>query len=899
MSNIDQRLTTIKQKIARLTKEIAVDKATISEFNQNKSLSVLNNRKKKLADLRNSQTAKSSPASRQNNIMTPAEKEAYLQFLKKNHKKGYYEEIQEQIKQLPDSNGSKYYKKLDLEVGIIADEFLFKSLEDAAGFHYINYENYRNFGDKIDVFVLATAWRGLDGSWKGLGNPKIKKIRDRISSIIEFYRSKDIPIVFYSKEDPVNYEFYIDLAQQADHIFTTCQEVLDDYRRDCPSAKTFDVLEFGVNPIYHNPIGTRMFRRQDILFAGSWYHKYPNRQHDSRILFDGVLNAGRELTIIDRNFSLQLPAHFYPKEYVPYVVPSTDHETLQKIHKMYDFTLNLNSVKDSNTMFANRVYELQAMGTVVLSNYSIGINSKYPNVFLAPSKGELTDYLNSLSAKEIYELQMQGVRKVLNGETAFDRVNKIAEITGLKKHKFNKKVLVVTKKDTPEMREQFNRQSYPYKTFMEEKDVTEQVYAEHDMVAFFGEDYCYGEYYLEDMINGFKYTDSDYITKDAYYRLPQEYVPGVEHQYVNEMKDRYRTLFWRESFDWKSLKDIQPGELLKGYSIDPLEILTALENKQENEIKTYKLSVIIPTYNNGEHLRYKCFQSLSRSSIFEDMEIIIVDDGSTDGYTPYIVKRLQEKYPNVKTHFYPQGGSGSASRPRNKGLDLSTSEWVTYLDPDNEAINDGYAALLEEAKGSSYDMVIGDMVRLSDQEQLFSYYKTMMGFNNGRASRKGPHGEFLKKTYFKAMSIQALVANRKWLMNSGIKMVEGAIGEDTLVFHEMILSSRAFKVIDLPIHIYYAMVENSSVNNINKRFFERYVMLEKGRIAWLKKEGLLEDYQDIRLENYVKNWYMVKLTMVNEEEKDEARNLLVQILRLYEGMKWKDQDILNLLKSEV
>ncbi len=207
------------------------------------------------------------------------------------------------------------------------------------------------------------------------------------------------------------------------------------------------------------------------------------------------------------------------------------------------------------------------------------------------------------------------------------------------------------------MREQFNRQSYPYKTFMEEKDVTEQVYAEHDMVAFFGEDYCYGEYYLEDMINGFKYTDSDYITKDAYYRSPQEYVPGVEHQYVNEMKDRYRTLFWRESFDWKSLKDIQPGELLKGYSIDPLEILTALENKQENEIKTYKLSVIIPTYNNGEHLRYKCFQSLSRSSIFEDMEIIIVDDGSTDGYTPYIVKRLQEKYPNVKTHFYPQGGA--------------------------------------------------------------------------------------------------------------------------------------------------------------------------------------------------------------------------------------------------
>ncbi|MDI3410722.1 hypothetical protein QKW52_12160 [Bacillus sonorensis] len=134
MSNIDQRLMTIKQKINRLTKEIAVDNAALKEFNNKKSLDVLNARKNKLSSLRNSQAAKSAPSSPQNSIMTLTEKEAYLKFLKKNHKKGYYDEIQEQIKQLPDSNGSRYYKKLDLQIGIIADEFLFKSLEDAARF---------------------------------------------------------------------------------------------------------------------------------------------------------------------------------------------------------------------------------------------------------------------------------------------------------------------------------------------------------------------------------------------------------------------------------------------------------------------------------------------------------------------------------------------------------------------------------------------------------------------------------------------------------------------------------------------------------------------------------------------------------------------------------------------
>lgn len=39
------------------------------------------------------------------------------------------------------------------------------------------------------------------------------------------------------------------------------------------------------------------------------------------------------------------------------------------------------------------------------------------------------------------------------------------------------------------------------------------------------------------------------------------------------------------------------------------------------------------------------------------MEIIIVDDGSTDDYTPYVVKRLEERYPNVKTYLYPQGAA--------------------------------------------------------------------------------------------------------------------------------------------------------------------------------------------------------------------------------------------------
>src|SRR5690606_910695 len=104
---------------------------------------------------------------------------------------------------------------------------------------------------------------------------------------------------------------------------------------------------------------------------------------------DGVTEAGKDLKIIDRNYELKLEAYFFPEKYLSYVSPSIKHEYLQKVHKLFDWAINLNTVKLSNTMFANRVYELQALGNILLSNYSIGVNNKFPNVFLVQNKEEV------------------------------------------------------------------------------------------------------------------------------------------------------------------------------------------------------------------------------------------------------------------------------------------------------------------------------------------------------------------------------------------------------------------------------------------------------------------------------------------------------------------------------
>ncbi|MEH7778128.1 glycosyl transferase family 2, partial [Bacillus altitudinis] len=211
MGNYQNHLMLNQKKKSSANQELAYYKEMLKVFNQNKDFKELESLLEKTPDF------KSSQLSNDVKILEDKRKE-YVQYLKKNYKKGFYDSVKAQIANLPSSNGTKYFQKNNASIGIIADEFLYKSLKDAANFIYINQDNYKKEADKIDLFLLSTAWKGLDGKWKGLGNPKIKKVRNEIKAIIQFFKSKNIPVAFYSKEDPVNYEYYIDLAKQADHI---------------------------------------------------------------------------------------------------------------------------------------------------------------------------------------------------------------------------------------------------------------------------------------------------------------------------------------------------------------------------------------------------------------------------------------------------------------------------------------------------------------------------------------------------------------------------------------------------------------------------------------------------------------------------------------------------------
>ena len=87
------------------------------------------------------------------------------------------------------------------------------------------------------------------------------------------------------------------------------------------------------------------------------------------------------------------------------------------------------------------------------------------------------------------------------------------------------------------------------------------------------------------------------------------------------------------------------------------------------------ISVVIPTYNRRETIG-RSIDSVLNQTLFPS-EIIVVDDGSTDGTCDYI----QSNFPSIKLLHQPNKGVSSA---RNMGIRSSNSDWVALLDSDDE-----------------------------------------------------------------------------------------------------------------------------------------------------------------------------------------------------------------------
>lgn len=778
-----------------------------------------------------------------------------------------YENFANLIEKISESNGSSYYKKADLTIGIITDEFMYNYYKDSAHFLAIGHDNYKELVDNagLDLLMYVSCWRGMyNNDWYG------DELHGEIPGVIRYANDRNITTIFQTIEDPTNYERYLPIAKECDYIFTTDKDCIPKYKVDTGNSNVF-LLEYGVNPAFHNPIGMRKkyeesmqskYDRSSVFFAGSWMDRYKNRCRDITLIFNGVLDSGTNLVVADRNVEVKLPGYKFPKRFRPFVIPAIDHTALQKVHKLFDFNININTVQDSPTMCAMRVYELQALGCLMLSNYSLAVSETFPGLFMINNREEVGEILKKYSEIDLYQMQVENLRDVMTDKTVFDRLNYIFEKCGVNYVFPKQPVIVLCKEKTEHICRMFEQQQYDEKTLM-----TMEQYRfngiQDGFIACFRDDYEYGEYYLTDMLNAFKYCDVDYVTKDVT-------CIGAEYDFIEGKADIYVSVF--KSTCFSHISELYDDKVQgKGFRLDPFGVNESRRLTGDRK----EIAVIIPIYNNGRYLQGRCFRSLLRSSVFDKMQLYLIDDGSDDEETLAVIQNLADQYDNVTTYFFDRGGSGSAARPRNKGIEISTEPYVTYLDPDNEAISDGYAKLYEKIQQTDVDMAFGAIFMRATSEKLMR-----IGYLFQDRLIKNPR-DLLIAENFRSQSIQACMIKRSLITEHSLQNPEGAFGEDTFFFHELMLNAQYVYYLNEPIHMYYAQRLNSSINDVGPSFFRKSFILEKYQRAQLEKYELVEEYIERKLDYFTINWYIEKLSDCRPDERESCIDVIDQIVKLY------------------
>ncbi len=432
----------------------------------------------------------------------------------------------------------------NMTIACILDEFSYNSFKHEANFVQLSVTDYQLELKhlKPDLLFVESAWRGKDNLW----GSKVGHASTELLQILEFCEHNHIPTVFWNKEDPVHFNSFLNVAKLFDYIFTTDIDCIHRYKSSLNHNDVF-LLPFAFQPKITNPI-KKYERKSGVCFAGAYYRKYPERTRDLGNLIRAVKNV-TDLTIYDRNYGLKDENYYFPEEFQNYIVGTLPFEKIDLAYKGFEFGLNLNSIKQSQSMFARRVFELVASNTIVISNYSRGTRNFFGDIILmSDNENEIEVKLRDLIDDEakMKKIKLLGLRNVVTNHTyqqrlayVLSKVSKDCDIELLPP------VSIVSRVENVEqvtnLIKNYNRQSYNHKSIfiITESDFDfsnvnlpegatilnsiqfngEDNFADNNSYStvFASSDY-YGPNYILDLVLATKYSDYQVITKGVYYK---------------------------------------------------------------------------------------------------------------------------------------------------------------------------------------------------------------------------------------------------------------------------------------------------------------------------------------------------------------------------------------------
>lgn len=246
-----------------------------------------------------------------------------------------------------------------------------------------------------------------------------------------------------------------------------------------------------------------------------------------------------------------------------------------------------------------------------------------------------------------------------------------------------------------------------------------------------------------------------------------------------------------------------------------------------------KISVIVPVYNAEKYLR-ECVNSILGQTL-SDIELILVDDGSTDS-SPAICDRYAEQDARVQVIHKPNGRAASA---RNAGLCAASGEYVAFVDSDDWISPEMYEKMLE----TGADVTLCDYVRFQGETEIpFTQPNVDAGFYDKAQMREKiyPHLVMDGIEYPITISNCVLLIRRDIIVRNRLSYREDIhISEDAPFGSEVLYCASSFAYLKGEQFYHYRMTEGSASKTYRSWWWDSYLKINEETENFFSK---CEDY---------------------------------------------------------
>ncbi|MDE4078787.1 glycosyltransferase family 2 protein [Methanosphaera sp. Vir-13MRS] len=275
-----------------------------------------------------------------------------------------------------------------------------------------------------------------------------------------------------------------------------------------------------------------------------------------------------------------------------------------------------------------------------------------------------------------------------------------------------------------------------------------------------------------------------------------------------------------------------------------------------------KISVIIPIFNTRKFLN-KCLDSLLNQSL-TDIEIICVDDGSTDNSLK-ILKSYANKDDRVKVLTRENNGAGAA---RNLGLKYVNGKYILFVDSDDWFEEDGLKLLYDKAEQLNVDLLLFDSIehKINNQVTERKYFnKNEDDFSNLVFDYHYKNNKLVMNSFFVPWT---KLYKTKFLLDKNIKFSEIPIFED--MFFNVAVTTLASKIAYYPKILYHYNRLNSSSITSDIKYGAKALIITgvyKNIENFLRKNNFYEELEPNYILSKIKEYINV-LNRIHEDYKE-------------------------------